>query len=578
MEFKAQARTIEDAFNLKRKYVIPRFQREYSWEIEELEELWDDLIESIKDEKAHLYATEYFIGSLVLVGDDDDARNIERQVVDGQQRLITFTIAFAVLSQLFKGENEDKLSDMVHGYIIGEDENGIPYAKIKSETPKPFFQQRIQEKNIDFKQIPKSLEEKRILSTYKFIEKRLEQKALMKVFADKFPKAKTTYLDALKLFRDQILNCKVIYVTVKSFDDAYTIFEVLNAKGKDLTPVDIVKNSLFSVLTQKEPIDIAYEKWASIRRKMSEGTVDDIVVFYRHFWLSKYGFATGRKLVREFNSKVDKDIDSYTAFLDQLIIAASDYASITSPNARQWTQPEDRGVFETLEALDIFGVTQVRTFLLALFDVKRNGKIKHSKYLEVLKFLQYFHFVFNAVCSERASGLERRYSSYARKLREAECKESAAKCIRELISVLQANLPSYDEYEARFEGINYTSKASKSKRLVQYILRKLEIHFANSIELQPDSFSIEHILPESTEHPLLGKVGNLLPLGEGLNGKLANKSFVKKVTGYKKSQYRTVADFLDEYGDLEVWDEKNIIRRTKQIAKILYYQNNALKE
>ena len=97
MEFKAQPRTIRDALTLPRRYVIPRFQREYSWEAEELEELWNDLLDSIKIENDTLVASEYFIGSLVLVGDDDDTRNIDRQVVDGQQRLMTFTIAFSVL-------------------------------------------------------------------------------------------------------------------------------------------------------------------------------------------------------------------------------------------------------------------------------------------------------------------------------------------------------------------------------------------------------------------------------------------------------------------------------------------------
>lgn len=132
MEFKAQPRTIRDALTLPRRYVIPRFQREYSWEAEELEELWDDLLDSIKIENNMLVASEYFIGSLVLVGDDDDTRNIDRQVVDGQQRLMTFTVAFSVLSQLFKKIEEEKLSEIVHNYIIGEDENGKAYTKVVS--------------------------------------------------------------------------------------------------------------------------------------------------------------------------------------------------------------------------------------------------------------------------------------------------------------------------------------------------------------------------------------------------------------------------------------------------------------
>ena len=98
MDFKAVPRTISDTLTLKRKYVIPRIQREYSWEKDELDELWEDLLNNLKVENGRIIPTEYFIGSLVLVGDDDDTKRIERQVVDGQQRLMTFTIAFAAIS------------------------------------------------------------------------------------------------------------------------------------------------------------------------------------------------------------------------------------------------------------------------------------------------------------------------------------------------------------------------------------------------------------------------------------------------------------------------------------------------
>ena len=260
MEFKTQPRTIRDDMTLPRRYVIPRFQREYSREAEELEELWDDLLDSIKIENNMLVASEYFIGSLVLVGDDDDTRNIDRQVVDGQQRLMTFTVAFSVLSQLFKKIEEEKLSEIVHNYIIGEDENGKAYTKVVSETPKPFFQYRIQRKDIDFTQLPKTKEEERILAAYVFFENKLEQKNILKELAARFPGQELSYGDALKLFRDQILKCKVIYVTVKSFEDAYAIFEVLNAKGKDLSPVAIIKNSIFSILDDTEPLYKHYNK------------------------------------------------------------------------------------------------------------------------------------------------------------------------------------------------------------------------------------------------------------------------------------------------------------------------------
>ncbi len=308
MEFKAIPRTIGDTLELKRRYIIPRFQREYSWESDELNELWDDLLDNIQYKDGKLAPSEYFIGSLVLVGDDDDNINIDRQVVDGQQRLMTITIAFSVLSQLFLNIGENKLSEKMHLYIMGEDTNGDPYTKLLSETPKPFFQYRIQMKNVDTTRVPSTQEEKRILAAYLFFERKLTEKNILNEILKLFQNSdiQITYVDALKLFRDQILNCKVIYVTVKSFEDGYAIFEVLNAKGKDLTPVDMIKNSLFSILNTTEPLDFADEKWKSIRNSISKIPNGDMLVFYRHYWLSKYNFSTTKRLVKEFNEQIEK--------------------------------------------------------------------------------------------------------------------------------------------------------------------------------------------------------------------------------------------------------------------------------
>lgn len=230
MDFKASSKSIDDVLRLQRKYVIPRFQREYSWEQEELSEMYDDLIENIVYQNNSLIANEYFIGSLVLVGDDDDTTSIERFVVDGQQRLTTFTIAFAVIAQKFKSIKEEKLQNTTHLNVLGEDNDGNSYAKLVNESPKPFFQKRIQQKDIDFSAEPHSNEEKKILYAYNYFERQLKETNLINSIRDRNPQmGEITYVDALKAFRNQILKCKVIYVTVSSFDDAYIIFEVLNA-------------------------------------------------------------------------------------------------------------------------------------------------------------------------------------------------------------------------------------------------------------------------------------------------------------------------------------------------------------
>ena len=116
----------------------------------ELQTIYEDLIENIYIRDGTFFTSDYFIGSLVLVGDDDDTSKIERLVVDGQQRLMTFTIAFAVLAQKFKELGQERLSEKTHLNVMGEDNDGNPYAKLVNENPKPFFQKRIQQKDNRF--------------------------------------------------------------------------------------------------------------------------------------------------------------------------------------------------------------------------------------------------------------------------------------------------------------------------------------------------------------------------------------------------------------------------------------------
>ncbi len=575
MEFAAQPRTIRDTLDLKRKYIIPRFQREYSWEEEEFSELWEDLLDNIQENGGKLQASEYFIGTLVLVGDDDDTHNIDRQVVDGQQRLMTFTIIFSVLSQILKDHNEEKLGALLHNYIVGIDEDGEKYTKIISETPKPFFQFRIQQEKIDFTQVPQTQEEKRILAAYNYFKHRFLEKNFTKDLLARFSDVEITYIDMLKLFRDQILACKVIYVTVKSFEDGYAIFEVLNAKGKSLSPVDIIKNSIFSVLDQTQPVDLAYEKWKNIRANITEAEIDDITTFFRHYWLSKYSFTTTKKLVSEFDNIIQKKEDTYTLFLNDLEKASENYVKISKPKQSDWSQPEDAPVFESLEALSVFGITQVRTFLLALFEIKEKKIIKHKDYLMILKFLQYYHFVFNAVCSKRPSGLERRYSSYARELHCAKNTNEAKSCILDLKNVLEKTLPSIDEFKKSFSKIYYTEKKSTKKKLVQYILKKIESYMSGSNEMKITSFTIEHILAQSTNNDLVGCIGNLLPLGSEINTESGDKCLADKLPFYKTSQYNSVKNFISAYcnNDMPVWTESEIVDRTDSLAVIMYKES-----
>jgi len=134
MELQAYTKTISDLFSVKRKYVVPRFQRSYSWSKEQVKELWDDIIANIQISGEDINHEEYFIGALVLVGDD---KSNVLQIVDGQQRLTTITILLSVLCERFKELNKENLARAIFtNYIEGQDDDGKNYFKLDNETPK----------------------------------------------------------------------------------------------------------------------------------------------------------------------------------------------------------------------------------------------------------------------------------------------------------------------------------------------------------------------------------------------------------------------------------------------------------
>lgn len=289
MELHAYTRTISDLFSVKKKYVVPRFQREYSWTKEKVSELWEDIVSNISiNSDGSFNHEEYFIGSLVLVGDD---KSVSMQIVDGQQRLTTLTILLSALCQRFVEIEKKNVADSIYeNYIAGKDDEGNYYFKLENETPKPFFQIAIQ--HIDKKQkLPSSEEEKTLLTSYNEFYSYASRDSLKK----KLGQAKVDdglYESLLKAIRDQVVKyLKVIFITVGEEDEAYTIFETLNARGMDLSFVDLIKNKVFKGFNTTHPDDFAKTKWKELQNTMvSRDGVGSLETFVRHWWIARYNY------------------------------------------------------------------------------------------------------------------------------------------------------------------------------------------------------------------------------------------------------------------------------------------------
>lgn len=577
MELHAYTRTIAELLSVNKKYVVPRFQREYSWEKEQINEFWVDTLSNINHEQQeNTYSySEYFIGSLVLIGDDTDN---SMQIVDGQQRLTTLTILLSVLCQRFVELGRHPLAEALYdNYIAGKDDDGNYFFKLVNESPKPFFQKNIQHIEKAGEQAV-SDEEKTLKNAYDELYNLSSLDNVSSLLGVAINN-NDDYEIALKAIREQVVRyLKVIFITVNEEDEAYTIFETLNARGMNLSYVDLIKNKIFKALNGCHPDDDAKTKWNAIRKTIaSRNGVGSMEQFIRHWWVSNHSYVSSENLYKAFINKWRKGEIDAKGFLNELLEDANTYIKIASPTAEDFPQQEDKPILRSLQALKLFNITQNRPFLLSLLKAKSRRKLTHPDMIRAFKTIEKFHFAFNAICSLRPSGIESSYSKAARALSDKRSTSKTNKqAINNLLDTLRGRFPERDVFADKFKDIKFNNKETKQKKLIQYIFASIERARAKTDEFLPDLISIEHIMPQSSpDLELASLIGNLLPLSKELNERAGDKPIIDKLPIYRISQFKLVEQFLGSYDPVHsVWERDEILANATLYANEAYDLNN----
>ena len=222
------------------EYHIPAYQRPYAWTEEETGILFDDLNDFYRSEEAS--KDNYFLGSIVLIKEDLD-RNAD--VIDGQQRLTTLSILFAALTDAFTTE-EYKTS--CKGYL---QEAGNPLAGIKAQPrlflrPKDqaFFNKYIQNVHLDELDAidPASLD----------TEAKVHIRNNCRILRERFREDFSSEDDLLSFCQFLLNRCFLVAVYTPNQESAFRVFSVMNSRGLDLLPTDIIKSETIGKLLNEE--------------------------------------------------------------------------------------------------------------------------------------------------------------------------------------------------------------------------------------------------------------------------------------------------------------------------------------
>lgn len=561
MKIESKNRKIKNIF-LNKKYTIPDYQRNYSWDVnEEISTFWDDFLYYLDNNGK----SNFFIGPMVFKADDIESSEFE--VIDGQQRLITFSIFINVLISFFKKYGEEDLANGLFQYLIFRNEKNEEQLVINTLEPHPFYQERIFHNEISSKPTKDSelLIEKARLFFVDEIEKKLSEL--------KNNKLKIEYLVNI---RDYLFNIDTVVIISNDQTDAFTIFETINTRGKDLLSIDLLKNYIFKNFQYKTGVQEPKNSWKIITENI-ENARD---TFFNRFWASWVAKITENKLYRRFNDYMRNTDEDEKVFKDsnillgELIIASNIYRKITKPRLDDWKENKNFHIYNYIKNINgLFNLKVHFPFFLAIFEEYDNGNISYSDFCDVLLFMENFHFIFTHIVSPRASGLDNKYSKFAIKLRIAKNKISV---INELKEELREKIPTFDEYKEKFESLNFKD----DKDTIKFVLLKLEKKRDSSVSIDFDLHSMEHLYPKSSNDiKNNNKIGNIFLLEQKYNEEKSDLKPFEILKGEnmtvleflsKETKYKTTKEDFLKILDNKKWDDVDIDKRTNDLSKITY--------
>jgi len=534
-------------------FLIPRFQRPYSWDRGNIDEFWRDAIEDNE--------LGYFIGP--MVGWRHNVNTAELYVVDGQQRLTTLMLLLAAIRNQLRALGQGKLSDGVHRYIEKPDrENNVKFT-LQPEVRSPYLDNAILSRDPDATAVPSGRDDEAIAEAYRDLSSRLA------LTIANVP-SQADQIKTLRAMRDKLLGLRLIWIEHGNEDDAYVVFETLNSRGKNLEVVDLLKNHLLSILRRgsNPRADAARDQWTRIRLLIDESQAHiDVNRFILHWWLSQEPYVAQRKLFPAIKLSVRTQSQA-GARMAALEADAPLYRAIYEPHYRHWG-PEENAIPRALQALSDFGVVQPAPLLLTLLRARRDTAASLRSIVQALETIVRFHFQFTAIAQQSSSGgVSEMYAKYAREVANAADANIAASRLRALCHALAERVPETGAFMSGFtERLMLTDEVNREKKLVQYVLRTMTEHVRPHTKV--DGGTVEHILPQAAmpgiTAEVVGSIGNLLWVSQDLNEKLASKSFNEKkaILQRYKAQY-DVDDVIRE----ATWGAPEILARADRMGRL----------
>lgn len=545
----AKEYSLSKIFSADFEYHIPKYQRPYSWTEDEAAILFDDLYDFYELDNDD----NYFLGSIVLIKSDNKPYS---EVIDGQQRLTTLSIFLAVMADTFSTE---QYKELCKAYL---QEKGNQLEMINAqpriflrEKDQSFFNKYIQE--LDLRGLNQLDDE--ILDS----EAKVHIQKNCQVFQVRFSEKFTNEDDLIKFCQFVLNRCFLVVVSSPNQSSAFRVFSVLNSRGLDLLPSDIIKSKTIGSLD--DSIQDKYtEIWEEQERLVGRDGFNEVFAHTRTIFLKE---KQKKNLLEEFSVNIlekinPKDlIDKYIVPYSNAYNALKNEAYVSSRNA------------ESINNL-LYWLNKTRNYDWMPVAIKFLAEYENDSdailaFLIKLERLASYLFV-------TSKGLNQRINRYKEVLEEMETEGNHYQNIESL----ELKEIEKEEFIKTLDGEIYTLPSYRRN----YIIQRLNSFVSDgAVKFNGKIFTIEHVLPqnprmnsqwlavwsEADRKIWVNKIANLVALTRQHNSQAQNYDFEEKKQKYfQSSNGVTSYPITTQVNGIKHWNPRTVETRQNELMKV----------
>ncbi|GAA7431680.1 hypothetical protein ckin106_07590 [Helicobacter pylori] len=425
--------------NQNNQFVIPIYQRLYSWEKEHCKQLWDDIIKIGGNDEMN----GHFIGSILYVR-DGNTHSSPLLIIDGQQRLTTITLLLIALRNHSSDEVKilEKFSrkEIENRYLINSNRDGDKkFRLILSESDKDTLLSLIDEN----KRKPSEPSVK-IVENFKLFEKWISENT-----------------DKLETIFKGLEKLMIVYIALeKGKDDPQLIFESMNSKGIELTQTDLIRNYIIMETEIEKQKDFYNQYWRAMEKDFTQNETL-FNRFVRHYLTIKTGKIPNEKRVYEaFKDYQQKEGIKIEDLLKDLQKYCGYFCQIA------FKKEADKDLNKALSFLVDLKRDVVYPLLLELYSDYSDGVLSKQDFIPIIALTESY-ICRRAVCGIPSSGLNKFFASFTKKIQKDEYLESIEKHFGSLTE--NRRFPDDDEFKEEF-----MRKDFYKFELIEYLLYRME--------------------------------------------------------------------------------------------------------